>query len=226
MFVRYDERGCGLSDWQVPELTFESWVRDLETVVDTLGLDRFDLLGISQGGPVAVRYAAQHPERVSHLILYGTYARGWQYRGDPKVLEAREAIIKLVRLGWGMNNPAFRQIFSTRFIPDAGPEQMEWFNDLQRVSVSPENAARFMEDFARLDVRGLLADVKVPSIVLHCQGDAVVPFDEGRLLAAGIPGATFVPLPSRNHLLLEQEPGWHNLLRELGAFLGWDARQR
>src|SRR4051794_25852758 len=225
LLVRYDERGCGLSDWQVPELTFESWVRDLETVVDTLGLERFDLLGISQGGPVAVTYAVRHPERVRNLVLYGTYARGWQYRGDPQVLEARDAIIKLVRLGWGMNNPAFRQIFSTRFIPDASPEQMEWFNELQRVSVSPENAARFMEDFSRLDVRDVLAAIKVPSIVLHCQGDVVVPFDEGRLLAAGIPGARFVPLPSRNHLLLEQEPAWQMVLRELGEFLGWKDRR-
>ena len=200
-------------------------MRDLETVVDTLGLERFDLLGISQGGPVAVTYAVRHPERVRNLILYGTYARGWQYRGDPQVLEARDAIIKLVRLGWGMNNPAFRQIFSSRFIPDASPEQMEWFNELQRVSVSPENAARFMEDFSRLDVRDVLADIKVPSIVLHCQGDAVVPFDEGRLLAAGIPGARFVPLPSRNHLLLEQEPAWQIVLRELGEFLGWKDRR-
>jgi pimeloyl-ACP methyl ester carboxylesterase len=174
LLVRYDERGCGLSDWQVPELTFESWVRDLETVVDTLGLERFDLLGISQGGPVAVTYAVRHPERVRNLILYGTYARGWQYRGDPQVLEAR---------------------------------------------------ARFMEDFSRLDVRDVLADIKVPSIVLHCQGDAVVPFDEGRLLAAGIPGARFVPLPSRNHLLLEQEPAWQMVLRELGEFLGWKDRR-
>ncbi len=124
-----------------------------------------------------------------------------------------------------MNNPAFRQIFSSRFIPDASPEQMEWFNELQRVSVSPENAARFMEDFSRLDVRDVLADIKVPSIVLHCQGDAVVPFDEGRLLAAGIPGARFVPLPSRNHLLLEQEPAWQIVLRELGEFLGWKDRR-
>lgn len=221
VLVRYDERGCGLSDWHVPELTFESWVRDLETVVDALGLERFALLGISQGGPVASAYAARHPDRVSHLILYGTYSRGWAYRGDPAVLEAREALMKLVRLGWGANNQAFAQIFSNRFIPDGGPEQVRWFNDLLRVSVSPENAGRFMESFAHLDVRHILPGVKVPTTVLHCQGDVVVPFDEGRLLAAAIPGARFVPIPSRNHLLLDNEPGWQVLLRELGAFLGW-----
>jgi pimeloyl-ACP methyl ester carboxylesterase len=224
VFVRYDERGCGLSDWHVPELSFESWVRDLETVVDALGLDKFDLLGISQGGPVAATYAARHPERISHLILYGTYSRGWAFRGDPAVLEAREALIKLIRLGWGEKNQAFAQIFSSRFIPDGGAEQTHWFNDLLRVSVSPENAARFMEDFARLDVRDIVADIKVLTMVLHCQGDLVVPFDEGRLLAAGLPRARFVPIPSRNHLLLENEPGWQVLLDELGEFLGWEKR--
>jgi pimeloyl-ACP methyl ester carboxylesterase/DNA-binding winged helix-turn-helix (wHTH) protein len=219
-FVRYDERGCGLSDWQVPELSFEAWIRDLETVVDALGLEQFDLLGISQGGPIACAYAARHPDRVRRLVLYGTYARGWAFRGDPAALEAREAIIKLVRLGWGRHNPGFQQMFSTRFIPDAGPEQMEWFNELQRVSVSPENAARFMEDFARLDVRGILGSVKVPALVMHARGDLVVPFDEGRLLAAGLPGARFVPLPSRNHLVLENEPAWQIVQRELEEFLG------
>jgi pimeloyl-ACP methyl ester carboxylesterase/DNA-binding winged helix-turn-helix (wHTH) protein len=210
--VRYDERGCGLSDWQVPEQSFESWVRDLETIVDALDLEPFDLLGISQGGPVAVTYAVRHPERVRRLVLFGTYARGWRHRNDPRTLEAREAITKLVRLGWGQNNPAFRQIFATRFIPDGGPAEMDWFNDLQRVSVSPENAARFMDDFAQIDVRSILRDIRTPTLVLHCQGDAVVPFDEGRLLAAGIPGARFVPLPSRNHLLLDSEPAWRTLV--------------
>jgi pimeloyl-ACP methyl ester carboxylesterase len=221
LFVRYDERGCGLSDWQVQDLSFEAWVRDLETVVDALGVDRFDLLGISQGGAVAAAYAARHPERVNHLILFGAYARGWLSRGNAQEIEARTAVIKLVRLGWGRNNPAFRQLFTTRFIPDAGPEQMEWFNDLQQISASPENASRLMDEFARVDVRSLLADIHVPTIVVHSQDDGVVPFEEGRLLAAEIAGARFVPLPSRNHLVFEHEPAWQILLRELGAFLGW-----
>jgi DNA-binding winged helix-turn-helix (wHTH) protein/pimeloyl-ACP methyl ester carboxylesterase len=220
-FVRYDERGCGLSDWKVPEFSFDAWVRDLETVVDATTREPFALLGISQGGAVAIDYATRHPERVSHLILYGSYARGWRYRGDPEAIEAHQALIDLFRLGWGKNNPAFRQIFTTRFIPDAGPEEMGWFDDLQRVSVSPENAARFMEEFARADVRPLLAGVKVPTLVLHCQHDGVVPFNEGRLLAAEIPNARFVPLPSRNHLILEHEPAWPIFTRELGEFLGW-----
>jgi pimeloyl-ACP methyl ester carboxylesterase/DNA-binding winged helix-turn-helix (wHTH) protein len=221
-FVRYDERGCGLSDWQVPDLSFEAWVRDLETVVDALGVHRFALLGISQGGAVAAAYAARHPDRVTHLVLFGAYARGWHLRGNEQEIQARTALIQLLRLGWGRNNPAFRQIFTTRFMPDAGPEQMEWFNDLQRISSSPENAARLLEEFGRVDVRSLLPDVKVPTIVFHSDGDGAIPFDEGRRFAADIVGARFVPLPSRNHLVLAHEPAWQILLRELGEFLGWE----
>jgi pimeloyl-ACP methyl ester carboxylesterase/DNA-binding winged helix-turn-helix (wHTH) protein len=220
-FVRYDERGCGLSDWTVPDFSFNAWGRDLETVVEAQGEQRFALLGISQGGGVAAAYAARHPERVSHLILSGSYARGWQFRGDVSVIDAQRALINLVRLGWGKNNPAFRKIFTTRFIPGAGPDEMDWFDDLQRISVSPENAARFMEEFGHVDVRPLLADIRVPTIVFHCQDDGVAPFEEGRLLAASIPGAKLVSLPSRNHLLLEHEPAWKIFLQELGEFLGW-----
>jgi len=219
--VRWDERGCGLSDWNADDLSLGAWVHDMETVVDALGLERFAVLGISQGGAAAIAYAARHPERVSHLVLCGAYARGWRHRGNAEEAEARSALLGLTRLGWGQNNPAFRQLFTTRFIPDAGATEMEWFNDLQRVSTSPEMAGRLMDSFSRVDVRPLLADVKAPAIVFHAQRDAVVPFDEGRLLAAGIPGSTFVPLPSRNHLLLEHEPAWPIFLRELGAFLGW-----
>jgi pimeloyl-ACP methyl ester carboxylesterase len=224
MFVRYDERGCGLSDWNVPEFSFDAWVRDQETVVDALGLDRFVLLGISQGGAVAASYAARHPERVSKLILYGAYSRGWRFRGDEKEIEARSAIAQLVRLGWGRSNPTFRHLFTTHFIPEAGPDEMEWFDDLQRISASPENAARFIEEFSRIDVQSVLERITVPTLVLHCQSDPAVPFDEGRRLAAGIKGAKFVSLPSNNHLLLANEPAWTIFLREVGAFLGWDAQ--
>jgi pimeloyl-ACP methyl ester carboxylesterase/DNA-binding winged helix-turn-helix (wHTH) protein len=221
LLVRWDERGCGLSDWNVKDLSLDAYVRDQETVVDALGLERFALLGVSQGGAVAAAYAARHPERVSHLVLCGAYTRGWRHRSEPRELEARTALLNLTRLGWGQNNSAFRQLFTTRFIPDAGAAEMEWFNDLQRVSTSPESAARLMDAFSRLDVRPLLADIEVPTIVFHSQDDGVVPFEEGRHLAAGIRGSTFVPLPSRNHLLLEHEPAWPIFLRELGPFLGW-----
>lgn len=220
-FVRYDERGCGLSDWNVAEFSFEAWVRDQETVVDALGLERFALLGISQGAAVAATYAARHPERVSHLILLGGYERGWGLRGDEKEIEARSALMQLVRLGWGKKNAAFSRVFTTRFIPDAGPAEMEWFDDLQRVSASPENAARFMQEFSRIDVRSVVGGITVPTIVFHSQGDAAVPFNEGRILAAAIPQARFVSLPSDNHLILEREPAWTIFLREVGEFLGW-----
>jgi len=225
VLVRSDERGCGLSDRHVEDFSLDAWVRDQEAVVDALGLERFALLGISQGGAVAATYAARHPERVSHLVLVGSSTRGWRHRGDLQEIEARTALMNLTGLGWGQNNPAFRQLFTTRFIPDAGAAEMEWFNDLQRVSTSPENAARLMDAFSWLDIRPILADVKAPTIVFHSQHDGVVPFEEGRLLAAGITGSQFVPLASRNHLLLEREPAWPVFLGELGAFLGWpDAR--
>jgi DNA-binding winged helix-turn-helix (wHTH) protein/pimeloyl-ACP methyl ester carboxylesterase len=219
--VRWDERGCGLSDWNVDDLSLDAWVRDQEAVVEALGLDRFALLGISQGGAVAVAYAARHPERVSHLILCGAYTCGWRHRSDPHEVEARTALLNLTRLGWGQNNPAFQHLFTTRFIPDAGAAEMEWFNELQRVSTSPGGAARLMDTFSRLDVRPLLGHVQAPTLVFHSRDDSVVPFDEGRVLAAGIRGSRFIPLPGRNHLLLEHEEAWPIFLGELGAFLGW-----
>ncbi len=219
--VRWDERGCGLSDWYADDLSLDAWLRDADTVVDALQLERFTLLGISQGGAIAAAYAARHPERVSHLVLCGAYTCGWRHRATPREFESRTALLSLTRLGWGQDNPAFRQIFTTRFIPDAGPEQMEWFNDLQRVSTSPENAARLMDTLSQLDVRPLLGTISVPTIVFHSREDGVVPFEEGRRLAASIPTSRFVSLPSRNHLLLEHEPAWGIFLRELGEFLGW-----
>ncbi len=221
LLVRYDERGCGLSDWAVSDFSFDAWVRDLESVVDALSLDQFVLLGISQGGPVAIEYAARHPERVRQLILYGTYARGWAKRGSAKpAMEERQALITLMREGWGRDNPAYRQIFTSLFIPDATADQMRWFNELQRMSTSTENAVRFEEAFGEIDVRDNLGDLAVPTLVLHAQKDAVVPFDEGRLLAASIPGARFVPLDSGNHILLSDEPAWEAFLSEVRGFLG------
>jgi pimeloyl-ACP methyl ester carboxylesterase/DNA-binding CsgD family transcriptional regulator len=219
-FVRYDERGCGLSDWDVPELSFESWVRDLETVVDAIGIERFSLLGLSQGGPIAVAYAARHPERVSHLILYGAYPRGWLRRNPtPQLLKEAEMMNELAELGWGKENPAFRQFFTTQFIPDGTPEQHQWWNDLERVVTSPKNASRFMRVFNEIDVTAIAPQVSCPTLVLHATRDARVPFDEGRLMASLIPGARFVPIESRNHILLENEPAWQHWLEEVRAFL-------
>ena len=219
-FIRYDERGNGLSDWNCADLSFQAWVQDLESVVESAGLERFPLLGISQGGAVAIAYAARHPERVSHLILYGAYARGWATRESPEEIEQRQAQLTLVKLGWGKDNPAFRQLWTTLYAPDATPVQAQSFNDLQRVSTSPENAVRLLNEMGNIDVVDLLPQVNVPTLVLHCRDESGVPFEEGRLLAASIPGARFVPLNGRNHLLLEGDPSWGTFVKEVRSFLG------
>lgn len=222
-FVRYDERGNGLSDWEAKEMSLEAWVQDLETVVDAAGVDRFALMGISQGGAPAITYAVEHPERVSHLILVGAYSRGWEHRDNPEALKARQALETLVRLDWGTKNPAFSFNFASLYVPEnATPQHQEWFNDLRRVSASPENAARIMEACDKINVRRLLPSVSVPTIVFHSDGDRAVPSDEGRILAVEIPNARFVPLSSANHLLLADEPAWRVFLTELSRFLGWE----
>ena len=219
-FIRYDERGNGLSDWNVSDLSFDAWVEDLDSVVEAANLDRFPLLGISQGGAVAIAYAVRHPEKVSHLILYGAYARGWAQRDSPEEIEQRQAALTLVRLGWGKDNPAFRQLWTTLYAPDATPEQAQSFNDLQRISTSPENAVKLLNIMGNIDVVDLLPQVKVPTLVLHCRDEAGVPFEEGRKLAGTIPGALFVPLNGRNHLLLEGDPSWDTFVKEVRHFLG------
>ncbi|HPF25733.1 MAG TPA: alpha/beta fold hydrolase [Steroidobacteraceae bacterium] len=224
-FVRYDERGCGLSDWEVADLGFDSWVRDLETVVQAVGVERFVLLGISQGAAVSIAYAVRHPERVSHLVLHGGYARGRLIRADsPQLREEAEMMCRLAALGWGKQDESFRQFFTTQFIPGGSHEQHHWFNEMERISTSPVNAARFMSEFNRIDVTEMLAQVRCPTLVLHSRDDARVPFAEGRLLASGIPGARFVPIASANHLLLEQESGWQHWLEEVLAFLPRSSR--
>ena len=219
--IRYDERGNGLSDRDVAEMTFESWVLDLEAVVDAAGVERFGLLGISQGGAVAIEYSIRHPERVSHLILYGAYALGAYTRNpSPENRERRQALITLTRHGWGKDDPTFRQVWTSLFIPEGTREQWEWFNELQRASVSPENAVRILELTSHIDVVDRLPQVSVPTLVLHCDEELVVPFRMGKQLAAEIPGARFVPLRGKNHLILEHEPAWQVFLSEVREFLG------
>jgi pimeloyl-ACP methyl ester carboxylesterase/DNA-binding CsgD family transcriptional regulator len=217
--IRYDARGSGLSDWNV-ETSFEAWVRDLETVVEASGARRFPLIGISQGASVAIAYAARHPERVSHLVLYGGYARGPGKRATSEhEREEAETMGRLAELGWGRENPAFRQFFTTQFIPDGTPEQHRWFNELERISTSPANAGRFIRVLNEIDVGADLGAVQCPTLVLHAVRDARVPFEEGRLLAGGIAGARFVPLESNNHVLLDGEPAWSRWFEELRSFL-------
>lgn len=218
--VRYDQRGCGLSDWSFPDLRFEDWVTDLERIVDAAGLDRFALLGISQGASIAIAYAVRHPERVTHLVMHGGYARGRVKRDpSPRQREEAETMIKLAELGWGQDDAAFRQFFTTQFIPGGTPEQHQWFNEIQRRSTSPANAARMMRIFNDIDVEALLPQVKTPTLILHSTGDVRVPFDEGRFLATRMPDARFVPLDSSNHLLLEAEPAWQRWIEEVRDFL-------
>jgi pimeloyl-ACP methyl ester carboxylesterase/DNA-binding CsgD family transcriptional regulator len=219
-YVRYDQRGCGLSDREVGELSLDAWVSDLEAVVDALGLKRFPLFGMSQGGAVAIAYAARHPERVSHLIFAGGYARGSLRRGggEAKRLEA-ETLVNLIRVGWGRDHLSFRQVFPYRFIPRGTPEQLKWWGDLEQISASADVAARTLEAFQRVDVSDMARQLSVPTLVLHSRGDVAVPFDEGRWLAALIPNARFVPLESDNHVLLETEPAWPVFLSEIRGFL-------
>lgn len=219
--VRYDERGCGLSDWNVNDFSLEAWVSDLEAVVEAAKLERFPLLGISQGGPIAITYAARHPEKVSQLILYGSYPTGLYHRDLSKeAQEEADVFLQLIKVGWGKDHPAFRQVFTSLFMPEGTPEEADWFNELQRVSSSPENAQRMLEGFFSLDVREVAAQLKVPTLVLHAKGDLRIPFSEGRKLASLIQGSRFVPLDSRNHILLRTEPAWRRFLTEVRAFLG------
>jgi pimeloyl-ACP methyl ester carboxylesterase len=218
--VRYDTRGNGLSDHDVPEITFETMVQDLETVVEAVGAPRFSLLGISQGCAVSIAYAVRHPERVERLVLYGGYSRGWAVRGNERETAIRRAMQTLIREGWGKDNPAFRQVWASLYLPDGTPEQMEWFRELQRRSTTPDLALRILTATSVIDVRDLLPRVAVPTLVLHAREDGAIPFEEGRSLAAGIPGARFVQLESRNHIPLEHEPAWREFLVETRRFLG------
>jgi DNA-binding winged helix-turn-helix (wHTH) protein/pimeloyl-ACP methyl ester carboxylesterase len=217
--IRYDERGNGMSDRDTDDLSFEAMVADLETVVDALELDRFPLFGISQGCAVSVEYAVRHPDRVSCLVLYGGFVKGWRKNNDPLQIGLREAMTILMKKGWGQDNPAFRQVFTTRFVPGASAEQMSWFNELQRITVSPETAARFHEVFGNIDVSDRLASVRQPTLVLHARNDGEISFGNGRAFATGIPGARFVTLDSHNHILLEEEPAFSKLMNEVNRFL-------
>jgi DNA-binding winged helix-turn-helix (wHTH) protein/alpha-beta hydrolase superfamily lysophospholipase len=217
--VRYDERGNGLSDWDADELSLDAFVADLEAVVDALNLERFALLGISQGCAVSIAYAHRHPERVSRMILHGGYAAGWRVRARPDDTAWREGLLAITREGWGRDTPAFRQVFASLYIPSGTPEEIQWWSDLQRVSTSPDNAVRLLEAVAEIDVRELLPHVSVPTLVTHCRGDAVVPFASGEELARRIPGARLIALESANHLVLGHEPAWPVLLSAMRGFL-------
>jgi pimeloyl-ACP methyl ester carboxylesterase/DNA-binding winged helix-turn-helix (wHTH) protein len=218
--VRYDERGCGLSDWDVKRFSFEDWVDDLEAVVDAAGLDRFPLLGISQGGPVAIAYAVRHPERVTHLVLFGSFAQGVRKRAHtPDELALAEAHVEIVRRGWGSPDPSYRQIFVARFLPEATQEQWRSFDELQRRSTSADNAGRFVDEVASIDVTSLAPRLTVPTLIMCSRREPGNRFEQSRLLATLIPESRLVPLDSANHLLPERDPAWKHFLAELDRFL-------
>jgi pimeloyl-ACP methyl ester carboxylesterase/DNA-binding CsgD family transcriptional regulator len=218
--LRMDERACGLSDWEAKDFSFDAFVRDLEAVVDAAGLDRFVLLGHSQGGAFAIEYAVRHPERVSHLVLLGAYARGFMKRGlPPERMQELEAQLKLIEAGWGRDDPAYRQMFAVQFMPGGTLEQLASMSELQRVSVRSDNAARIVRAFFEIDVRESAARVQSPTLLLHARGDRRSPFEEGLLLASLIPGARLIPLESDNHVLLEHEPAFRQFFEEVRAFV-------
>jgi len=223
-FYRYDPRGCGLSDWNVSDFSFDALVSDLEAVVDAAGLEQFDLFAMSQGGCVSIAYTARHPERVRKLILYGGYLQG-SLSGNPtpEQMEEAEVDLKLLKLSWGSENPAYRQVFTTLLIPEGTPEQLAWFNNLQFVSTSPANAMEVQRSFHLVDVREAAKTIKVPTLVIQARHDAAVLFEDGRQTAAHIPGARFAILDSKNHCLMQTEPAWHYFWNEYYRFLGVNA---
>jgi pimeloyl-ACP methyl ester carboxylesterase/DNA-binding CsgD family transcriptional regulator len=215
--LRYDERSCGLSGPGVEALSVETWVADLEAVIEAVGLDRFVLLGVSQGAAIAVAYAARHPARISDLVLYGGYARGRRLRGQR---EQEDALIAAIRAGWAGDEPAYRHLFSMLFLPHGTPEQMAWYDELLRTTTTPDAAVRLFRARGAVDVMDAARRVKVRTLVIHGRDDRVVPVEEGRLLASLIPGARLVVLDSANHILLVDEPAWEQFLYELREFLG------
>ncbi|MFG2307208.1 alpha/beta fold hydrolase [Streptomyces sp. NPDC048566] len=218
--IRYDERGCGLSDQTVPHSTFEDWVDDLETVVEAAGVDRFPLLGVSQGGAVAVAYAARHPERVSRLVLAGAYARGRQVRARGEAESAEAALdLDVARVGWAHQDPRFLRVFASQFLPEGTPDDWDEFTAFQRQTTSPANGVRFLEEFARIDVSETAQHVACPTLILHSREDERVPVSQANELASLIPDSRLVLLRSRNHLLTAHEPAWGEFLAHIDAFL-------
>ena len=217
--VRYDARGTGLSDRNVQDISFSAFLGDLQSVVDSLGLAKFSLLGISQGAAVAAAYAARHPERVHKLMLHGGYAQGRRQRGSPADEEQAQAFTTLLRYGWGHEQSAFMHAFSSIYVPGGTQEQIRAFTELQRVSATGDVAARIRQACDQIDVVADLPAIRAPTLISHSRYDHVAPFEQGRMLAQLIPDATLVPLESENHILLPNESAWSQWTSEMDAFL-------
>ena len=217
--IRYDQRGNGMSDWDAVDISFERMVDDLERVIDRYEFEKVAIFGMSQAASVSIAYSLRHPHRVSHLILYGGYARGRRRRGSPEAAAESEALVTLIRQGWGADNPAFRQTMTTLFMPDANPEEAAWFNDFQKTCGPAENIARFREVFDGMDVSDLLDQIHLPTLVIHCSEDSVAPISEGKFLASRISGAQFVMLKSKNHMIFENEPAFPKFVQSIVEFV-------
>lgn len=217
--VRSDDRGCGLSDWNAADLSFETRVRDLETIADAARLDRFVMTGNSQAAPLAIAYAARNPERVSRLVLCGGFCLGLAKEDSPGNAQRARLMLELIEQGWGTENAEFRQVFAAMFAPGGTAEQWRWITEKMRLGTSPRNAARLFVETSNVDVRELAREVRCPTLVIHARGDALVPYAKGQLMAALIPGAEFVTLDSTNHVIIEDEPAWQRVVAELRRFL-------
>jgi len=226
--IRYDQRGSGLSDRSVKEISLDAWVQDLETIIDDAGLKQFPLLGFCQGGAIAIAYAVRHPERVSHLILYDSYSRGnLVERATPQQKKEAKALTEMIEAGWGKKNTdIFRRIFSDLLMPGASKKKHKWLAELQRQTASPSMAAQLWEAYNRINVEHLAKQVEIPTLIFHVKGDKVIPFEAGRRLASLIPNSRFVPLESENHILLENEPAWDRFVAEVRSFIGSSESQK
>ncbi len=218
--IRYDMRGCGLSDREGVDFSFEKSVEDLEAVIEAAGLERFVFFGIAVGAAIGMTYAVRHPSRVDRLVLYAGYARH-RLAGGPtqEEVEEAEARLKVMELGWPNDTPAYGQFYTSLRMPDASAEQVRSFSDLVRGTTSLANAAAMRQVFLRLDLREIVAKIRCPTLVLHSRRDSLIPFERGRLLAGLVTGARFVPLDSRNHIVLDTEPAWQQLVATLDDFL-------
>jgi pimeloyl-ACP methyl ester carboxylesterase/DNA-binding CsgD family transcriptional regulator len=218
--LSYDCRGVGMSQRDVSDMSFDAWVHDLEAVVDAAGLERFALWGISGAPAIAIAYAVRHPERVSHLVLCGGFCRGRLRRNaTPAMVEKARVMLELIEQGWGSEEAAFRQVFTSLMVPGGSAEQWRWFTEKMRMATSPRTAQRMLRLWQQIDVSDLARRVRCKTLVLHGRHDAIVPYEEGQLMASLIPGAEFVTLDTANHLILEDEPAWPHLVSELRRFL-------
>ncbi|MFV0514914.1 MAG: alpha/beta fold hydrolase [Jhaorihella sp.] len=222
--VRFDQRGNGLSDWAAEDISETAMLADMECVVAAAGLARFALFGQSQGCAFSVRYAATHPEKVACMVLLGGYGRGVLRRGDPAQAELHTATNNMIRVGWGSVNPAYRHMFTESMLPDASPAQKLYMDEQQRLSTTPENAARINAMNAEVDVMDLAARIRAPTLICHAEGDRRIPLDEGRRLAGAIPGAEFVTLPGSNHMLVEGTEAFDVFHDRMDSFVARHAR--